>query len=83
MQLFILLYIEGGSYIVEDETVWEFVILYVRFAFPAFGGVFFFFTNLLPDTKNESGEALQIHQHTISSDTPLFIPFIVSQKKFA
>lgn len=29
MQLFILLYIEGGSYISEDEELWEFVILYV------------------------------------------------------
>jgi histone acetyltransferase 1 len=27
MQLFILLYIEGGSYIVEDEDAWEFVVL--------------------------------------------------------
>lgn len=29
MQLFVLLYIEGGSYIVEDEDNWEFVVLYV------------------------------------------------------
>lgn len=27
MQLFILLYIEGGSYIKEEEDVWQFVIL--------------------------------------------------------
>ena len=27
MQLFILLYIEGGSYINEEEDVWEFVVL--------------------------------------------------------
>lgn len=27
MQLFILLYIEGGSYINEDEDTWEFVVL--------------------------------------------------------
>jgi len=27
MQLFILLYIEAGSYIVEDEDSWEFVVL--------------------------------------------------------
>ncbi|TFK72215.1 histone acetyltransferase type B catalytic subunit [Pluteus cervinus] len=28
MQLFILLYIEGGSYINEEEDTWEFVVLY-------------------------------------------------------
>jgi histone acetyltransferase 1 len=27
MQLFILLYIEAGSYISEDEEQWEFVVL--------------------------------------------------------
>lgn len=30
MQLFILLYIEAGSYIQEDDDRWEFVILCVR-----------------------------------------------------
>ncbi|KAG6829850.1 hypothetical protein H0H92_003293 [Tricholoma furcatifolium] len=30
MQLFILLYIEGGSYINEDEDTWEFVLLYEK-----------------------------------------------------
>ncbi|KAF8321539.1 histone acetyltransferase type B, partial [Clavulina sp. PMI_390] len=30
MQLFILLYIEAGSYIQEDEDKWEFVVLYER-----------------------------------------------------
>ncbi|CAE6422469.1 unnamed protein product [Rhizoctonia solani] len=30
MQIFILLYIEGGSYIQEDEEKWEFVVLYER-----------------------------------------------------
>ncbi|KAK7689007.1 hypothetical protein QCA50_007698 [Cerrena zonata] len=30
MQLFILLYIEGGSYIKEEEDEWEFVILYEK-----------------------------------------------------
>ncbi|KAJ8522636.1 hypothetical protein ONZ45_g777 [Pleurotus djamor] len=30
MQLFILLYIEGGSYINEDEDSWEFVVLYEK-----------------------------------------------------
>lgn len=30
MQLFILLFIEGGSYIQEDEDKWEFVVLSVR-----------------------------------------------------
>ena len=29
MQIFILLYIEAGSYIVEDESVWEFAVLQV------------------------------------------------------
>lgn len=29
MQIFILLYIEGGSYIIEDESTWEFVVLQV------------------------------------------------------
>jgi histone acetyltransferase 1 len=30
MQLFILLYIEGGSYIQEDEDPWEFFVLYEK-----------------------------------------------------
>jgi histone acetyltransferase 1 len=30
MQLFILLYIEGGSYIQEDEETWEFVVLFEK-----------------------------------------------------
>ncbi|KAI0345086.1 histone acetyltransferase type B [Trametopsis cervina] len=30
MQLFILLYIEGGSYIQEEEETWEFVVLYEK-----------------------------------------------------
>ncbi|KAF8655817.1 hypothetical protein AX16_002902 [Volvariella volvacea WC 439] len=30
MQIFILLYIEGGSYINEDEDTWEFVVLYEK-----------------------------------------------------
>ncbi|KAJ7168325.1 histone acetyltransferase type B catalytic subunit [Mycena crocata] len=30
MQLFILLYIEAGSYINEDEETWEFVVLYEK-----------------------------------------------------
>ncbi|CAE6415522.1 unnamed protein product [Rhizoctonia solani] len=30
MQIFILLYIEGGSYIQEDEDKWEFTVLYER-----------------------------------------------------
>ncbi|KAI0948700.1 hypothetical protein AcV7_009372 [Taiwanofungus camphoratus] len=30
MQLFILLYIEAGSYIREDEETWEFVVLYEK-----------------------------------------------------
>lgn len=27
LQLFVLLYIEGGSYINEDEDAWEFMVL--------------------------------------------------------
>lgn len=30
MQLFILLFIEGGSYVHEDEDAWEFYVLYER-----------------------------------------------------
>ncbi|KAG8944860.1 histone acetyltransferase 1 [Tulasnella sp. 424] len=30
MQLFVLLYIEGGSYIQEDEDKWEFVVLFEK-----------------------------------------------------
>lgn len=29
MQIFVLLYIEGGSYIDEEDDRWEFVTLYV------------------------------------------------------
>ncbi|KAG9126419.1 histone acetyltransferase 1 [Ceratobasidium sp. 392] len=35
MQLFILLYIEGGSYIQEDEDKWEFAVLYERRSRPS------------------------------------------------
>jgi hypothetical protein len=31
MQIFILLYIEAGSYINEEEDPWEFVVLWVLF----------------------------------------------------
>ena len=33
MQIFILLYIEAGSYIQEDDERWEFVVLYVSACF--------------------------------------------------
>ena len=35
MQIFILLYIEAGSYINEAEDAWEFVVLCVFHSFPA------------------------------------------------
>lgn len=38
LQLFVLLYIEGGSYISEDEDSWEFVVLW---AVPWVGRIFF------------------------------------------
>ena len=34
MQIFILLYIEGGSYISEDEDTWEFMVLYASLFCP-------------------------------------------------
>lgn len=30
MQIFVLLFIEGGSYVHEDEDAWEFIVLYER-----------------------------------------------------
>ena len=30
MQLFVLLYIEAGSFISEDEETWEFAVLYEK-----------------------------------------------------
>ncbi|KAL7416218.1 acyl-CoA N-acyltransferase [Mrakia frigida] len=35
MQFFILLYIEGGTFLVEDEDCWEFVILYEKRRLPS------------------------------------------------
>lgn len=75
MQLFILLYIEAGSYINDEEEGWEFVILLV------------FHRTLLAmqqgnegtGTRNEN--ASMARQLTISWATLRSITFIVSQKK--
>ena len=50
MQLFILLYIEGGSYIKEEEEEWEFVVLYVSFTPPFSYSSGLFFSKTRPTT---------------------------------
>ncbi|CAK9787123.1 histone acetyltransferase type B [Cutaneotrichosporon oleaginosum] len=50
MQVFVLLYIEGGSYIQEDEDAWEFFTLFERRKRPAGGYSFHFvgYTSVYP-----------------------------------
>jgi histone acetyltransferase 1 len=51
MQLFVLLYIEAGSYIDEEEDIWEFVVLYV-----VNSGAPHYLTLIEPDLKSVNGE---------------------------
>ncbi|KAH6918972.1 histone acetyltransferase type B catalytic subunit [Coprinopsis sp. MPI-PUGE-AT-0042] len=43
MQLFILLYIEGGSYINEDEEGWEFMVLVATYHFAGYTSLYSFY----------------------------------------
>jgi hypothetical protein len=77
MQLLILLYIEGGSYIVEDETIWEFVVLCVSLVLAHIAVL-----TISSDTKSGREQVHRIYQPTISSATLLYIRSIASLKKF-
>ena len=68
MQLFILLYIEAGSYLQEDEDQWEFVVLCVSL-------ISLFIPHTLLDLRDASGKT--VNMCTISSGTPLCIPSII------
>lgn len=61
MQLFILLYVEAGSYIVEDEDSWEFVVLWIS--------VFLSFQSALTSSAGTKRESVPgaIYQLIISS----------------
>jgi hypothetical protein len=68
MQLFILLYIEAGSYLQEDEDQWEFVVLCVSL-------ISLFIPHTLLDLRNASGK--EANMFTISSGTPPCIRSII------
>jgi hypothetical protein len=76
MQLFILLYIEGGSYIQEDEDKWEFAVLSVAFILNLHRE-----SNFIVDmnadrvTRKTLNPALSLHIPTISPD---ILPCILS-----
>ena len=69
MQLFILLYIEAGSYLQEDEDQWEFVVLYVSLSS-------LFMPHTLLDLRGASGK--KANMCTISWGTPPCIPSIIT-----
>jgi len=68
MQLFILLYIEAGSYLQEDEDQWEFIVLCVNL-------IWLFIAHALLGLRDASGK--MINTCTISSDIPPCIPSII------
>jgi hypothetical protein len=68
MQLFILLYIEAGSYLQEDEDQWEFVVLCVSL-------IWLFTPYTLLGLRDASGK--MANMCTILSGTPLCIPSII------
>ena len=70
MQLFILLYIEAGSYLQEDEDQWEFIILCVS-------RVWLFTPHALLGLRDASEK--MANMYTISSDTLPCIPSIIIQ----
>ena len=78
MQLFILLYIEAGSYINEEEDSWEFVVLWDFSFFVCPKRVL---TRL--DTKSANGGRLLSQRHIISWDTRHCIPSTVFPTKSA
>ena len=73
MQLFILLYIEGGSYIDEDPA-WEFVCLFVNVPLHHHLHIL---TYIFAGTKNGVGHRVKTHGRITSSGTPLSIPSLL------
>ena len=69
MQIFILLYIEAGSYIVEDESTWEFVVLQV----PSFSSSSRPSLTTTPGTRSGNEEGRPGWQRTTSRDTLHYI----------
>ena len=77
MQLFILLYIEAGSYINEEEDSWEFVILWVSpFIVP-----FSMYVLMGIGTKSASGGRRPSQRPIISLDTPRCTPSTAFQTR--
>lgn len=70
MQLFILLYIEAGSYLQEDEDQWEFVILCVS-------RIWLFISHALLGLRGVNEKAANMC--IISSGTPRCTPSIIIQ----
>lgn len=66
MQIFVLFYIEGGSYIQEDEDSWEFITLYVgSFHFSQLSDPFSERHPLVLDMRKESVRMLREQSHII------------------
>jgi hypothetical protein len=75
MQIFILLYIEAGSYINEAEDAWEFVVLCVFHPFPGPPHMYAPSSTVLTklDTKSAKGARHLSRSLIISWDTLRFI----------
>jgi histone acetyltransferase 1 len=77
MQLLILLYIEGGSYIDEEEDTWEFLVLYVanrqQYSWPSSKAS-------IAGMKSVHGMEVQNCRLTISSATQPYIHSGASQR---
>ena len=78
MQIFILLYIEAGSYIQEDEDKWEFMVLYAQFLVDRLVIMTYQFP---ADMRREDGEAFLTR--SISWGIPLYTPSSAGQIKSA
>ena len=78
MQLFVLLYIEGGSYINEEEDIWEFFTLWVDSRILYTGLVIIPFLDL----RNGNEETLLRRRRITLLDIPLCTPFTTFPRKF-
>lgn len=77
MQTFILLYVEGGSYISEDEEEWEFVVLFVILLATVLAP-----SDAFIGTRSASDGMPIIQRPTISLVTLHFILSSVSQTRY-
>jgi hypothetical protein len=74
MQLFILLFVEGGSYIQEDEDTWEFVVL----------SVFYYVGRIRGLQEADSRRDIELilrTRHIASLATRHYTPFTVTPRK--